>query len=251
MRRSLVILFTIISTSLLATAQDERLNSLNFDEEPLPEETAPYSAIGIGPVFSLFSPDVTDVNAMAASLGLPNMNSPLLMFGAEFYAAVGFVPNMRIGFSWLSGSTGTAGDFTDTIRKSVDYSVSTKTLHLDYALTASSAFTVLPGVGISWGNLDLDVRRNGPVVDWNSVNGNSQSTENTRFSQSSISLIPRLSLEYVLTPFLAIRAQGAYTMQLSTSDWQANSHATVVNMPSSVSMNGFSAQVGVFLGLFN
>jgi len=255
MRRIFIVFTALLTASMIATAQDDRLNSLNFDEEPLPEETTPYSAIGVGPVLNLFMPNVTDVNAKAASLGLPNLSSPLLTFGAEFYTAVGIVPDVRIGFSWLSGTISSSGDFNapggTSVRKSVDYSVSTKTIHIDYALRVSPSFTILPGAGICWGNTEIDVRQNGPSIDWNSLNIPPSAGDNTRLTQSALCALPRVSFEYVLTPFLAIRAQGAYSVQFSTSEWQANSHATVANMPSSVSMNGFSAQLGVFLGLFN
>lgn len=254
MLRSILAIILIVTGSLVATAQDDRLNSLNFDEEPLPEETTPYSAIGVGPVLSLYMPNVADVNAKAASLGLGNMSSPLLMFGAEIYTAVGIIPNVRLGFSWLSGSAGTAADVavgTTTLRRSLDYHVSTKTLHIDYALSASKAFTILPGLGFCWGNTMIDVRQNDSNVDWNGIINASTSGNNTSLTQSALVALPRVSFEYVLTPFLAIRAQGAYAVQFSTSEWQANGYSTVTNMPSSVSMNGFSAQVGVFLGLFN
>lgn len=254
MHRLFIFIIALLVTSLAASAQDDRLNSLNFDEEPLPEETTPYSAIGVGPVLNMFLPNVADINAKAQSLGLQNMNSPLLMFGAEFYTAIGVVPNVRVGFSWLTGAVGSSGDVTvqgTSVHRSVDYSVSTKTLHVDYALPVSQAFTVLPGVGFCWGTTQIDVRQNGPNVDWNTINTPNLIANNTHFTQTALVALPRLSFEYVLTPFLAIRAQGSYAVQFSTSDWQANSYATVTNMPSSISMNGFSAQLGVFLGLFN
>lgn len=255
MPRLFVYIFAFIITSFSAMAQDDRLNSLNFDEEPLPEESTPYSAIGVGPVMNLFMPDVADVNAKATALGLGNMNSPLLLFGAEFYTAIGIVPNVRVGFSWLTGSVASSGDITlpnqAVVHRSVDYAVSTKTFHADYALPLSQSLTVLPGVGFCWGTTQIDVRQNGPSVDWSNINTSAPTGDNTRLLQSSLVALPRLSFEYVLTPFLAIRAQGSYAVQFSTSDWQANGYSTVTNMPSSISMNGFSAQLGVFLGLFN
>ncbi|MFN5874969.1 MAG: hypothetical protein ACK45E_01700, partial [Ignavibacteria bacterium] len=238
MFKSILAAILIVTGSLAATAQDDRLSSLNFDEEPLPEETTPYAAVGVGPVLNLYMPDVADVNAKAASLGLGNLSSPLLMFGAEIYTAVGIVPNVRLGFSWLSGSVGTAADVAvgaNTLRRSLDYHVSTRTIHIDYALTASKAFTILPGVGLCWGNTMIDVRQNDSNVDWNGIIDTSTSGNNTSLTQSSLVALPRVSFEYVLTPFLAIRAQGAYAVQFSTSEWQANGYSTVANMPSSVS----------------
>lgn len=255
MYRSLILAVTLVCAALSLSAQDDRLNSLNFDEEPLPEETSPYSAIGIGPALTLFMPNVTDINAKAKDISVPEVGSSLIMFGAEFYTAVGVVPNVRVGFSWLTGSASTSAtsEITPgvTARKGIDYHLSTKTIHADYALRLSQSFTALPGIGISWGNTELSVHENVSSVDWGTVQTPTLTATNTQFAQSSLSAIPRLSFEYVLTPFLSIRAQGAYAVQFSASDWQANGYASVKNMPTSISMNGFSAQVGVFLGLFN
>ena len=98
MFKSILAAILIVTGSLAATAQDDRLSSLNFDEEPLPEETTPYAAVGVGPVLNLYMPDVADVNAKAASLGLGNLSSPLLMFGAEIYTAVGIDPTSDLDF---------------------------------------------------------------------------------------------------------------------------------------------------------
>lgn len=253
MNRIIFTLLSILTAVSFMQAQDDRLNSLNFDEEPLPEETAPYSAVGVGPVVNLFMPNVTDLNAKATELGLPELSSPFLQFGAEFYTAIGVFPNVRVGFSWLTGSVNSSKDIDvsgQTMHRRMDYSVSSRTIHVDYALTVAPSFTILPGVGLSWAYTGIDLRTNGASFDWATTSGTPQST-NWQIERSALAVLPRVSFEYVLTPFLSIRAQGAYALQVSTSDWQANRHSTITNMPSSIGVNGFSAHLGVFVGLFN
>ena len=141
-----MLIVMLFMTFGIVTAQDERLDELNFDEEPLPEETVSYSAIGIGPAVNIFMPKVDDINAFAATQGLGSMDSPMVLVGAEFFTAIGIVPNARIGFSWLTGSVGTMKDVPSVggnpETRSLDYSISTRALHLEYRRS-------LPGIPAS------------------------------------------------------------------------------------------------------
>ncbi|MBU3700196.1 MAG: hypothetical protein FGM33_09370 [Candidatus Kapabacteria bacterium] len=245
-----LILMTFLSI-VGAVAQDDRLNELNFDEEPLPEETVAYSSVGIGPVFSLFTPDMTDVNAKATAMGIDELSSPFIFAGAEVFAAIGIVPNLRFGFSWLSGSVGSVKDFISTgggTKRSLDYAISMRSLHIDYAIVPVSKLAIIPGVGLTWGYSTITQSTTTGSFDWVS---DTSMTSQVFLEQSSLCLQPRLSLEYAVTPFLNLRAQAGYTVPVSTSDWTANVHATAQNVPSSIGINGVSAQIGVFVGLFN
>lgn len=249
--RLLVILMMFITFGS-ALAQDDRLNELNFDEEPLPEETVAYSAIGIGPSINLFMPKVDDINTLAKSQGLDAMNSPFILAGAEFFTAIGVIPNVRIGFSWLTGSVGNTKTFPGPggagPTKSIDYAISTRALHCEYAIVPASKLAIIPGVGFVWGYSTVTTSNTVGTYDWNSqTNATSQQV----LEQSALCIMPRLSFEYAVTPYLDIRLQAAYAAQISSSAWTANTHAPAVNVPTSIGINGLSAQLGIFVGLFN
>ncbi|MEN9281642.1 MAG: hypothetical protein RL594_577 [Bacteroidota bacterium] len=253
MRTPFMLIVMLFMTFGIVTAQDERLDELNFDEEPLPEETVSYSAIGIGPAVNIFMPKVDDINAFAATQGLGSMDSPMVLVGAEFFTAIGIVPNARIGFSWLTGSVGTMKDVPSVggnpETRSLDYSISTRALHLEYAIVPAAKLAILPGVAVVWGYSTITSSRSSGNFDWTSTAP--AATTQQVLGQSALSIMPRLSIEYAVTPFLNIRAQGAYSAQLSASDWTANTHAGAVNVPTSIAVSGLSAQIGVFVGLFN
>lgn len=233
-------------------AQDDRLNELNFDEEPLPEETVAYSAIGIGPSINLFMPKVDDINALAQRQGLDNMGSPLILAGAEFFTAIGIVPNARVGFSWLTGSVSSTkvipGPGGAGTTRSLEYAISTRSLHIEYAIVPASKLAILPGLGFVWGYTTITSSASSGTYDWSSAQNN---TSRQVLEQSSLCLMPRLSFEYAVTPYLDIRLQAAYAAQISASDWTANSDSPAVNVPSSIGINGLNAQLGIFVGLFN
>ncbi|HBB26124.1 MAG TPA: hypothetical protein DCZ59_07640 [Bacteroidetes bacterium] len=245
-----IVLMTMFSI-VCASAQDDRLDELSFDEEPLPEETVAYSSIGIGPVFSLYTPDVTDLNSRAANMQLDELSSPFLLAGAEFFTAVGFVPNVRLGFSWLSGSVSSVKDLVSIgggVKKSLDYAISTRSIHIDYAIVPTAKLAIVPGVGATWGYSTITSSTISGSYDWAS---DSTASSQVFLEQSSLCVLPRLSIEYAVTPFLNLRAQASYTVPVSTSDWSANTYGTALNVPSSISLQGLSAQIGVFVGLFN
>jgi len=234
------------------TAQDDRLNELNFDEEPLPEETVAYSAIGIGPSINLFMPNVDDINALAQRQGLDNMESPLILAGAEFFTAIGVIPNARVGFSWLTGSVGSTksipGPGGTATTLSIEYAISTRALHVEYAIVPASKLAILPGLGFVWGYSTITSSANSGTYDWNSA---ANTTSRQVLEQSSLCLMPRLSIEYAVTPYLDIRLQAAYAAQISASDWTANTNSPAINVPASIGVNGLNAQLGIFVGLFN
>lgn len=250
-RLSAIVLMTFFSI-ISATAQDDRLDELSFDEEPLPEETVAYSSIGIGPVFSLITPDVADLNIKAKTMGLDELSSPFLLAGAEFFTAVGVVPNLRLGFSWLSGSVGSVKDLISTgggTKRSLNFAISTRSLHLDYALVPAAKLAIIPGLGLTSGYTTITSSTISGPYDWS--NDSLMTSQQVFLEQSSLCLQPRLSIEYAVTPFLNLRAQAGYALQVSASDWTANTHGTALNIPTSIGINGLSAQIGVFVGLFN
>jgi len=245
-----IVLMTMFSF-VCAAAQDDRLDELSFDEEPLPEETVAYSSIGIGPVFSLFTPNVADLNSQASKMGLDELSSPFFMAGAEFFTAVGVFLNFRLGFSWLSGSVNSVKDMVGTgggVKKSLEYAVSTRSLHIDYAIVPTAKLAIIPGVGLTSGYSTITSSSTSGSFDWSI---DTSFTSQVFLEQSSLSILPRLSIEYAVTPFLNLRAQANYAVPVSTSDWTANTYGTALNVPSSIAINGLSAQIGVFVGLFN
>lgn len=256
MTRSLTAILVALSLISTCWAQDEKLDDLSFDEAALQDEAMPYFAIGVGPVFNFAFASTTDINARAKSLGLEEVNSPVFQIGAEIFTAVGIVPNVRFGFSWVSGTSTVSGDVAVNavnVKRSMAYGITSRAFHLDYALVPIKSLAILPGIGLGWGNHRIEIYQSTPTFVWNPNDSTIAQSPNAYsvIQQSTLYLLPRLNIEYALSPFLNLRAQAAYTWQFNTSDWIGNQHATVTNVPSSISVSGLSLQFGVFVGLFN
>jgi hypothetical protein len=261
MVRSFVAAIASLCILTPALAQDDRLDELSFDEEQLKEEVVPYFAIGVGPVFNFALPSTTDVNARAAALGLSDMKAPLIQVGAEIFAAIGVLPNVRLGFSWVSGSLSsssdglTIGTSSVSVKRTITYGITSRAFHLDYAIVPMKSLAILPGVGLGWGEQSIETYQSVSNLSWTDLTNDEAFAPApnafTRLQQNTLYVLPRLNIEYAVTPFLNLRAQAAYTLLLSGSDWIANNNATVSNVPSGISVNGLSFQVGILVGLFN
>ena len=258
MNRSLIALLLALSTFAPLWAQDEKLDDLSFEEAPLKDEAVPYFAIGVGPVFNFIFADTKDVNAQALALGLSEINSPIFQLGAEIFTAVGVIPNLRLGFSWISGSAASSADITVTgtaAKRTMLYGISSRTFHLDYAWVPVKSLAILPGVGLGWGEQRIEMYQSAAQIDWNQIIDPSSlaplPNAYTILQQNTLYIQPRLNIEYAVTPFLNLRLQGAYTLMVSKSDWTGNRNALVNNVPDNISVSGLNLQFGVFVGLFN
>ena len=255
MLRSISTLIAIALLTVPVLAQDDRLDDLSFDEAPLQEESVPYFAVGLGPVLNVAFPNLDDLNTRAEGMGLDDMSSPVLQWGAEIFTAVGIVPNLRVGFSWISGTSRTSMSNIDIDNagtmgsRSMEYNLSNRTIHVDYAVVPVKGFAILPGVGFGFGTQTLSTFQG--VADRTWENYGEAPDMFSELERSTLSLQPRLNFEYAFTPFIALRAAAVYNWQFSANDWKGNRTAVVSGVPDNLNQSIFSAQVGLFIGLFN
>ena len=78
---------------------------------------------------------------------------------------------------------------------------------------------------------------------------------NEQYKYSYIAIEPQISIEYAITGFLMLRAAGSYVLAFdnpfSSNVWTINGNNPYSDVPSSVKPQGFSASIGLYLGLFN
>lgn len=258
MRLAVLALLTLVLVTSPLLAQDDRLDEFAFEEVPLKDEPIPYFAIGVGPVFQFTFPNLDDLNARGAQLGLGKLDSPLIQIGGELFTAIGIVKNVRVGFSWVAGSVSSSAEMSVnnvTVDRTMKYTVSSRTLHVDYAWVPFKGFSVLPGAGFGWGNQTIATYQSAKNRSWtdyaDSTNLSTSPDAYTDLTRAIIFLVPRLNIEYAFTPFVAVRAQAAYTLQVGANDWIGNRTAVVSGVPATISTSALSAQLGLFIGLFN
>ncbi|MBN9400981.1 MAG: hypothetical protein J0I17_12450 ['Candidatus Kapabacteria' thiocyanatum] len=262
MKRLLLILLAGIVVGTPVLAQDDKLDDLSFEEMPLKDEAIPYFAVGVGPVVTFGFPDLADVNRVGAQLatgsqtgtsGLSDLKSPMVLAGAEIFTAIGIVPNLRVGFSWITGSSQATTDVTvggTPATRTLEYGLGLRTIHIDYAWVPFKSFSVLPGVGLGWGTQSINYFQ-GFKGSRDLGNFNTPPDVFAQLERSILYVAPRLNVEYALAPFLLVRAQAGYSIQASGSDWKGNRTTVITGVPDGIKAQNFSAQIGLFVGLFN
>lgn len=241
-------------------AQDDRLDQLDFEEGTLTDEKIPYFAVGAGGTISLATLPMDDVNAHARQYVPEDLSGSMILAGFDVFAPIGLIPNTRIGFSWITGSSFKETTITEptanaSATRRYTYDIGQRSLYLDYAFVPFKSFYVLPGVGLTWSTQTLEVRQGIASRNWSDirpVNGVFATADPMlELQRQVVSLQPRLSIEYAVTPFLCLRGQASYNLQVSAGDWLAQGTTTINGVPEGIKVQHFSAQFGVFIGLFN
>ena len=255
MLRTLAVALTALLLAVPMSAQDDRLDDLDFEEVPISNEVVPYFAIGVGPAFTFSFLPMDDINARAADLGMGKLSSPMILYGAEVFSAIGFIPNVRAGFSWMSGldkQTISVAGTTPSVERSLEHAVSMSAVHVDYAIVVAKGLALAPGIGLGWGTQGITTYQSQGTRNWSDYDSISVAPDMySEVSHSVIYFPARLNIEYAVTPFIAVRAQAGYTLQVSEGEWKGNRTAVVSGVPSGISLNAFNAQIGLFVGLFN
>lgn len=259
MNQSLLAALLCLALTVSAVAQDDRLDELTFDEGvSLKDEALPYFAIGVGPVVTLSFPDLDAINTRAGQLGLSEMKTPFVQAGVELFTAIGIVPNVRVGFSWITGSVSSEARIatgSDTVNRTMEYSIGSRAVYADYAWVPVRGFSIVPGVGFCWATQTIATFQAPADVAWDRLTDpNTLAPSPTAFSEmrrSALAIVPRLNIEYAIAPWVAVRAQAAYTLQVSGSDWELNRTVNVTNVPEAIKITALSGQLGLFIGLFN
>lgn len=255
MKKLILSLLTCAScASFNVLAQDSQLDTFSFEEVPEKTEAkAPYFGVGGGFIasFGMFKYDDANLYFQRA-LGnsVAKIDGNVLMTGAQGLVSVPLISNLRIGFTSLGGSKESSAKIADT-NLYAQYSIGFNGLNVDYCFTPFKSLAIIPSLYFGWGNLTLEASRSLNQGDWALNNTIVAGNEMNRIRNSFIFLQPNLNIEYALTTFTVLRLNVGYNTSFMSDEWKLNGAATIKNVPSSLNANAVSAQIGIFVGLFN
>jgi hypothetical protein len=252
----------LLCTCTVMWAQDDQLDEFTIEDVPQEDVSTPYFGVGGGVIGSFFFGNMDEVNTLVDRV-LPGqkIDGPILMVGAQGFAAIPFIRNARIGFMSIGGSKMVEGSvpaesLAVARKRQFEYSLSYNAITFDYAFTPLKGLALIPGVAGGWGSITMRAAQSSEgaerAIDGELNFGSSSSNLYRELSASHITFMPNLNIEYAITPFSMIRLDAGYNITASVGDWEAdNGIATVSGVSDKINMSGFSAQIGVFIGLFN
>jgi hypothetical protein len=71
-----------------------------------------------------------------------------------------------------------------------------------------------------------------------------------RMRSNMLFAMPNLNVEYAFTLVSMVRLNVGYNLSFM-QDWRADNASTLTGVPTSINASGLTAQVGLFVGLFN
>jgi len=280
----------VVSAFVLLTvptfSQDDDFENYSFDDEQVSNQKQPYFALSVGGTVSLLFMNYDDINSKPFVYNSGNISSwkdfwdeefsgPMITVGFNLFSAMSpLVNNARLGISYQSGSKELEKlkDFPMVLQSGVvvaapfnvyrKLSVQTGGLHFDYAIVPMKSLAILAGAGFKVGLMTLEQfftfndSRMYYQNDWDNqsflytVTGTNEQLKYRYFTVE-----PQISIEYALTGFLMLKAGGSYMLTVDNplykNAWTNNGNNVYKNVPKSVKPQGFSINLGLYIGLFN
>lgn len=253
MKNLLILLFLIAPYSLYS--QDDELDLLPFEDEPLRESTANYFAVAGGFTVDWFMLDDAKLNSIIQLPENQSFNSTMVMTGGHGFTGIPWVKNLRIGVLGIGGSMET--NVLDTMisqpllvddveaRFNDVFSISMFGFSAHYGIVLFKNFAVVPGANFGWG--DMTMERNIGAI--NSPSPFIGATN--RLEKAFYFVTPNVQFEFALTNFLLLRADVSYNLTFAQDDdWTLNKNGTY-NNNDGFNANGLRFGLGIFVGLIN
>lgn len=255
MKQFVVLLGFVIATMTAMNstvfAQDDKLNQFSFEDVPTEEAKPPYFAVSGGFISTWLFTNLTDLNALTNGVVGSSYNSPIVLFGGEAFAAIGIIPNVRVGFMSI-GSVNTLQNIASaSLTRQTEYSISMNGVSIDYAWTPFKGFAVIPGVRGGWGAVNYEISQSSASQQAYPLFPISSTANSMRRMRSNMLFaMPNVNVEYAFTLVSMVRLNVGYNLSFM-QDWRADNAATITGVPATINASGLTAQVGLFVGLFN
>lgn len=245
-----IIAFAVLFSFLgicTASAQDDKLNQFSFEDVPTEDVRPPYFAVAGGFTTTWLFTNLTDLNGFTNGIVGGNYTSPLLMFGGEGFAAIGFIPNLRVG---IMGATSFNLLQNEAKTRRTEFTLSLTGIGIDYAITPVKGFSIIPGVVGGLGVSNIEITQTSGSQAFTQITTPSATNYMRRLRSNFTYVQPRLNIEYAFTSFSMLRVNAGYNLSFM-GDWQADNAAPVTGVPAGINATGLSIQAGLFVGLFN
>ncbi len=253
-------IFLMLSLLLLAFsqifAQDENIESFQFETEPTQTEKSPYFTLGGGYTAAFQFLNLDDLNALGKSYGLNDLKNPMYQSGLEVFTGIFIVKNVRLGFFTDGGSISSNLD-SSSLHRELSYQISNIGIIADYAYVPFKSFAILGGLRIGMAKSNIEISQTAKDVNWTELPTTTNFADfyTHQLTQNFLNIEPRLNLEYAVTNFLMFRLNASYSISIKdpfgSKDWKYNSIGRITNVPDKLNQSGFKFQFGLFVGLMN
>jgi hypothetical protein len=262
----------LILSVLLLAALPLHLGAQDLDadfEEEFPDEDLPYVGLGAGLTATFIFMNIDELNALAESYEVDPFGGPLSVIGGGVILTPIYIPNVRVALHAYGGYHRSsrprkfiAGTDSSIYNRTLRFGIRFQGMAgVDYAIPITRRLTMLPGIMAGWGSYALEFTQSeSPEADFSLSWDPNRYLNDTAATMSHFNrsvrmlnyhafISPSLHLEYAITGFLMVRASVGYRLGIIDDEWTNEANTVYTNVPE-INANGPTAQVGVFVGLF-
>lgn len=257
--KKILLLLAILMAPLFMVAQDDEIDELPFDNEPLRDEGRAYFVLAGGMTFDWLMISEDHLNDFSENMPEElQLSGPIQLIGGQGVTGIPWVKNMRIGVFGYGGSIESEiSSFDETL---VDGTPTGNSLEQQSSLTASmfgfslhygyvpfEHFAILGGVNAGWGDMTYEIySASSNTQDFmGSINGMD------RYEKNYFFLMPNIQFEYALANFIILRADASYNLTIGQDEnWTQNYLGTNTINPD-LDLSGLKVGFGVMIGLVN
>lgn len=264
-----ILLISILLSGFLFS-QDDRLDDLPFDDEPLKDENRSYFAIAGGYTFNVGLLKVDEINNFfnnfpinpdGSEINFEEFSSPLFLHGGGGFTGIPFWRNIRIGFEAWAGSSETneitqmIGEDNYKMKGEINFAMTA--MHADYGYVITDGLALLAGLKLGWSGMNVIYSESKNSYDWETFQDGSN-LNMVEMDKSWLFVAPQVSLDWAATEFLMFSISAFYQVNFDNpfveeidKNWKVNRTASLDNVPSNLSLDHLNFRLGIYFGLFN
>ena len=183
---------------------------------------------------ALYQPDFDPINQSLQSLGMPEFDQPMVLYGGQGFAYV----NRRLAIGGAGfGGAASVNDLESGYARTARFTIAWGGVQFDYLLLELNRVDFIAGGLIGWGGASIHLQKTHSPIDWDEIWNNyqalSDSSENisTDFTHSFFVFQPRFGVRVYLTHWMALCGSIEVPLsKLSSGGWKLND-AEVYNAP--------------------
>lgn len=258
--KKLLLLITVLMAPLFMVAQDDEIDDLPFDNEPLRDDSRSYFVLAGGMTFDWLMVNEDFLNSFNETVPEElQLSGPIQMIGGQGVTGIPWVKNMRIGVFGYGGSieseiqefpgVNPSGDVVMSTGVQRNLTASMFGFSLHYGYVPFEHFAILGGVNAGWGDITHEQFLGNTTGDQMAVAEGGYGTN--RYEKNFFFAMPNIQIEYALANFIILRADASYNLTFAQDEkWTFNTLGTSTQNPD-LDLSGLKVGFGVMIGLVN
>lgn len=183
---------------------------------------------------ALYQPDFGPINASLQSIGMPELDKPMVIYGGQGFAYV----NSRLAIGGAGfGGMASVSDLENGYARTARFTIGWGGVQFEYLLLELSRVDFVAGGLVGWGGASIHLQKSRSPIDWGDVWNDYQALSDTSenissdFTHSFFLFQPRLGVRVYLTHWMALSGSVEVPLsKLSSGGWKLND-ADVYNAP--------------------